>query len=115
MNNLQLTARLKIHEGKLEEFKELAKQALHAVKEKEAGALQYDFFFNPEQTECVVRERYADSNAVLAHLANVGSILGKALEMSDFSLEVYGEPSEELKSATASLNPKIYSFYQGLQ
>ena len=114
MNNIQLTARLKIHEGRLEEFKEIAKQALHAVSEKEPGALQYDFFFTPDESECVVRERYADSNALLAHLANVGPLLGKALEMSEFSLEVYGEPSEELRSATAALNPKIYSFYQGL-
>ena len=114
MNNLQITARLKIHDGRLQEFKDLAKQALHAVKEKETGALQYDFFFNADETECVVRERYADSNAVLAHLANVGPILGKALEMSEFSLEVFGDPSDQLRAATAALNPKVYSFYQGL-
>ena len=114
MNHLQVTARLKIHEGKLEQFKELATQARKAVKEKEPRALQYDWFFNAEQTECVVRESYADSNAVFEHLANVGALLGQILQVSDMSLEVFGNPSEELRTAIAPMNPKIYSYYQGL-
>ena len=114
MNQLQVTARLKIHEGKLDEFKQLAAQCLMTVKEMDQDTLQYDWFFNKEQTECVVRERYTDSNAIFAHLANLGELFGKILAVSDFSVEVFGEPSQELINATKNLNPKIYSFYQGL-
>ena len=114
MNQLQVTARLKIHEGKLDEFKQLAAQCLLTVKEMDKDTMQYDWFINKEQTECVVRERYADSNAIFAHLANLGDLFGKLLAVSDFSVEVFGEPSLELINATTSLNPKIYSFYQGL-
>jgi quinol monooxygenase YgiN len=114
MKNIQITAKLKIHDGKVEEFKKIAAQCVSAVKANETGALQYDWFFNSGETECVVRENYTDSNAVLAHMGNIGVLLGQLLTMSDFDLEVYGNMSEELKNATAGLNPKVYSFYQGL-
>ena len=114
MQNIQITAKFKIHSGKVEEFKKIAAQCVPAVKANETGALQYDWFFNPGETECVVRETYSDSNAVLAHMGNIGALLGQLLAMSDFDLEVFGNLSEELKNAAAGLNPKVYSFYQGL-
>lgn len=114
MNHLQVTARFKIHDGKLEEFKDMSVQCLTAVKEKDKHTLQYDWFINKEETECVVRERYEDSNAIFEHLGSLGDLFGKILQVSDFSLEIYGDPSQELINATANLNPKIFSFYQGL-
>ena len=89
---------------------------MYAVEknEKGKGALQYDWFFSPDNSVCIVRETYTDSNAVLAHMGNVGELLGQLLGMSDFELEIFGNPSEELLKAGAPLNPKVYSFYQGL-
>jgi quinol monooxygenase YgiN len=114
MNHLQVNARLKIHEGKLNEFKDLAAQCLVAVKEREPGALQYDWFFNDDNTEYVVRERYTDSSAVFAHLSNIGELLGKIQLIADVSFEVFGNPSQELRAAIAAMSPKIYSFCGGL-
>ena len=116
MKNIQITAKFKIHKGKLDEFKNIASACIVAVtkNEKGKGALQYVWFFSPDNSECVVRETYADSNAVLAHMGNVGELLGQLFGMSDFELEIYGNPSEELQNAAAGLNPKVYSFYQGL-
>ena len=114
MQNIQITAKFKIHSGKVEEFKKIAAQCVPTVKANEKGVLQYDWFFNPGETECVVRETYSDSNAVLAHMGNIGALLGQILAMSDLHLEIYGNMSEELKNAAAGLNPKVYSFYQGL-
>lgn len=114
MNNLQTNALFKIHAGKLNEFKALAAQAMDTVKAKDKNTLQYDWFFNDDQTECIVKERYTDSNAVFEHLANMGELFEKILKISDLSLEVYGNPSEELKKAIAAMNGKLYSFYQGL-
>jgi len=114
MKNVQLTTRLKIHDGELNDFKARAAPCLTAVKENEIGALQYDWFFNDDQSECVIRESYKDSDSVLAHLANVGVFLGKLFEVSDLSLEVFGTPSKELKTAIEAANPIIFPFYQGL-
>ena len=114
MKNIQLTAKFKIHTGKVDEFKRIAADCVTAVKKNEPGALQYDWFFSPDESECIVRENYADSNAVLAHMGNVGELLGQLLSMADFELEIFGNISEELKNAAAGLNPKVYSFYKGL-
>jgi quinol monooxygenase YgiN len=114
MSKLQVTAQFKIHAGKQDEFKELAAKCLTVVKDKDKDTLQYDWYFNADHTECVVRETYADSNAVFAHMTNLGELFGKILQISDMSLEVYGDPSEEVKKAIADMHGKIYSFYQGL-
>jgi quinol monooxygenase YgiN len=113
MDKLQIAARFQVHDGQLAEFKQVAAACLSVVKTKEPDFLQYEWFFNPAQTECVVRETYPDSNALLAHLGNLGDLFGKLLAISDFSAEVYGQPSEELLTATTGLDMKLYSFYQG--
>ena len=46
MDAIHVTACLAIHEGKLEEFKELAAQCVQLVRERDSGTLQYDWFFN---------------------------------------------------------------------
>ena len=42
MNELQSIARLKIHPGKLEEFKRLAAKCMESVRTRDTGTLQYD-------------------------------------------------------------------------
>jgi len=115
MGNIKLIARFLIHEGKEKEFKSIATQCLNIVSEKEKDTtLQYDWYFNSSGNECVVRETYTDSNAIFLHLGNLGDLLGQLLQIADFYPEIYGSPSEELLSAVKDMNPKIYSFYQGV-
>ena len=115
MKNIQITSRLKIHEGKLDAFKKLANECIVAVKEKEKNTLQYDWFFNEDQTECVVREKFKDSDAVMVHIGNVGDLVGQMIAISEYlTPEIYGNPSEEVLEAAAPLHPRIYSFYQGI-
>ncbi|HSH18985.1 MAG TPA: antibiotic biosynthesis monooxygenase [Draconibacterium sp.] len=116
MKEIQVTAKFKIHKGKVDEFKKVVTNIIDAVakNEKGKGALQYDWFFSPDDAECVAHETYTDSNAVMAHMGNAGELLGQLLAMSDFELEVYGNPSKELQNAAAGLNPKVYFFYKGL-
>ncbi len=112
MKAIQLTARAAIHEGKLEEFKLLAAQCMRTVREKDSGTQQYDWFLNEAQTECVVRETYRDSEAVLEHISNLGATLGAILKVGDWTFEVFGSPSSELVAAAAGINPKFYSPFQ---
>ena len=116
MSNIQLTAKLAIQDGKLEEFKNLASQCIALVKENEKGKTcsQYDWFFSADEKECHVRETYIDSNAVLAHMGNVGEKLGQLLQISSLSGEIYGDLSEEVESAITPLGIKTYSFYSGI-
>ena len=114
MSASQLTARAAIHEGKLEEFKSLAAQCMRKVREQDSGTLQYDWFLNQAQTECVVRETYRDSEAVLEHIANLGATFGAILKVCDWTFEVFGSPSPELVKAAADLSPKVYSPFQSM-
>jgi len=79
MTEVSAIARLKIHEGKLEEFKRLAALCVHSVRTKDSDTLQYDYFFNDDYTECVVFERYRDFAATREHLANIGDDITQAL------------------------------------
>ena len=74
MSELLGIARFKFHEGKLEEYKRLSAQAMEIVKTKDTGTLQYDTYFNDDQSECVVVERYKDSEAAMEHAANLADI-----------------------------------------
>ena len=48
MSELQGIARLKIHQGKLEEFKRLAAKCIESVRNRDTGTLQYDWFFSSD-------------------------------------------------------------------
>ena len=58
MSELLCIARLKIHHGKLDEFKHLAARCVELVRTKDTGTLQYELYFNSDNTECLVFERY---------------------------------------------------------
>jgi quinol monooxygenase YgiN len=113
MDEIQVTARLAIHDGKFENFKDVARTCLVSVREKDTGTLQYDWFLNEDQAVCTVRERYQDSDAVLQHVANLGDTLGELLAVSVLSLEVYGAPSSELLNALEGMDVSVHSFLQG--
>jgi quinol monooxygenase YgiN len=108
MHQLQVTARLAIHDGKLDEFKQLAAKCLESVRTKDSGTLQYDWCLSGDQTECVVRDTYRDSAAVLEHLGNLGETLGALLALCDFDLDLYGSPSPELVEATAGFKARVF-------
>jgi quinol monooxygenase YgiN len=114
MEQLQVTATFpNIAAGNLAEFKEAAARALEMTR-GEATTLQYDWFFSEDETTCVVRETYADSNAVLSHVANMGELIGKLGELGGgLEIEVFGDPSAELLEAAAVFKPTVYRYFQG--
>lgn len=114
MSKLQISARFKIHPGKVDAFKATAKACLACVREKEKDALQYDWFFNQDETECVVRETYADSDALLAHIGGLGELMGDLLASADLFVELYGKPSEALVQATEGMAIEVFDSYQSL-
>ncbi len=114
MNELQTTVRFRIHDGKLDEFRSLAAQCMDIVRTKDTGTLQYDWFLSADGKECVLRERYQDSAAVLEHAMNLGDLTGKIVGVSDPELEFFGAPSADLLAALAMLQPRVYSAFQSI-
>ena len=116
MTELLGIARFKIHEGKLGEFKRLSAQAMEIVRTKEPGTLQYDTYFNDTQSECVVIERYRDSEAALEHAANLGDLSAAVLAtVSVVHGEILGEPSAELRANLADSEvPQLFTPYESM-
>ena len=97
MSELWGIARFKFHEGQLEEFKRLSAQAMELVRANEPGTLQYDIYFNDDQSECVVLERYRDSGAAIEHASNLGALFEAVLATVTVAHgELLGEPLSRL-------------------
>lgn len=108
MNELQATARFRIHSGEIEEFKDQAAQCMATVRTRDTGILQYDWFLNAAGTECVVRKWWRDSAEVLEHVANLGDLTGRFLAITTPDVEITGAPTDELLQAVAALRPRAY-------
>src|SRR6185295_4705510 len=63
MDEIKGIARVKFHPGKVEEWKRLTEEAMHIVRTKDRGTLQYEIFFNEDESEAIVFERYRDADA----------------------------------------------------
>ena len=111
MSELQGIARFKFHEGKLEEFKRLSAQAMEIVRTEDTGTLQYDIYFNDDQSECIVIERYRDSEALIEHAANLGDLSEAILATGFVSGELLGEPSAELRAKMADNVVRLFTPY----
>ena len=114
MEQLQLTVTFpKIAPDSLDEFKRIAGEGLKVAAD-ESGNLQYDWFFNADETACVVRETYENSDAVLTHLGRVADILGPVVQLGGgIEIEIFGDPSAQLLQALEAFNPTCYSYFQG--
>jgi len=105
----------KIHDGKVEAFKALCEQFVEKTGQ-EPKCLYYGFSFDGDQAHC--REGYQDAEGLLAHLDNVGAILGEALKIADITrLEVHGPETEvaKLRQPLAELNPQFFVLEYGFR
>ena len=114
MSELQGTGRFKFHEGELEKFKCLAAQCMEIVRAKDTGTLQYDIYFNDDQSECIVLERYRDSEALIEHAGHLGDLGQAILATGWVSGELLGEPSAELKAMMAGSGVRLFTPYQSM-
>jgi quinol monooxygenase YgiN len=108
-NELQGIARYKIHEGKLEEFKRLSAQCMEIVRTKDTGTLQYEIYFSDDQSECIVLERYRDSDALVEHLEHIGDLMEAIVATGSVSGELLGEPSTELRANLADSPVRLFT------
>ncbi len=114
MSKLRFIFRLKIHAGRLDEFKAVATRLLAMVQEKGRSTLEYEWFLNGDQTECIVLETFANSEALLEHADRVAEQARRLFALCDMQdLWLCGEPSPEVLQRAASFGPKVYSLLQG--
>lgn len=104
----------KVHPGKLDAAKALLPAFVEKTK-SEPARLYYEFTISGDVVFC--REAYTDAAGALAHLDNVGSLLGEMLKLSDLiRLELHGPAAEleKLKEPLAALHPAWFAFECGV-
>jgi quinol monooxygenase YgiN len=114
VSELQGIARFKFHEGKLEEFKRLSARAMEIARIRDTGTLQFEISFNDDQSECIVLERYRDSEALIEHGAHLGELAGAILATGSVTSACLGEPSAELRALLAGSPVQLFTPYLSL-
>ena len=117
----EVTARLKIHEGELDGFKQQAAEVMRQAKAKDTKTLRYDWFISDDGAECEVREGYADADGLLEHSDHVGEARAELFRdfAYDHDMTIYGEPSPALAGLMEKLAGHVefhrFALLQGLE
>ncbi len=115
MGELQGIARFRFHEGRVEEFKRLSALCLEVVRAEDTGTLQYDTFFNADESECIVLERFRDSQALIEHGENLAHLTEAIFATAEVHGELLGDPSPELRANFAEGGPvQLFTLFQAL-
>ena len=113
-NPFILIARIRVKEGKVEEYLKIAKEADDAVNASEPDMLIHTFDQDPtDPLEFTWSEVYRTSEAMVHHIYNppVVAYVEKHQEIADkFEIEVYGNISDETIKAIKDLNVPFKHF-----
>ena len=107
MDVMKGIAWVKIHPGKLGEWKRLTEQTIEIVRTSDPGTLQYEVFFNDE-SEAIVFERYRDADSALEHFANISHLMEPLMATATFSGEVLGTPNETMRAQLGDGGPTLF-------
>ena len=114
MGELQGIVRFTFHAGMVEEFKRLSAECLEIVRAKDAGTLQYDTYFNDDESECIVLERFRDSAALILHGQNMAPLMESIMATGTVSGELLGDLSEAIRAQMADSPVGLFTLYQAL-
>ena len=117
---LEVSAMMKVREGKLQGFKKQAAEIIRLAKDKDTKTLRYDWFLSKDETECEVREAYASSEGLIEHRMHIVEALKKLFSeyAEGHAVRIYGEPSPQLREMLDTLKDvdiKRYSFFKGFE
>jgi quinol monooxygenase YgiN len=113
-SELQSIVRFRFHPGKLDEFKRLSTVCMEIVRTKDVGTLQYDTYFNADESESIVLERFRDSDALILHSENMVPFMESIMATGTVSGELLGDLSEELRAQMEGSPVGLFTLYQRL-
>ena len=114
MGELQGIARIRFHEGMVDEFKRLTAQCMEIARTQDTGTLQYEVYLNRDESECVVLERYRDSEALIEHAAHIGALTESIAATGAVSGALLGEPSQELRRIMADGSVGLFDLFDAM-
>jgi quinol monooxygenase YgiN len=114
MGELQGIVRFTFHPGAVEEFKRISAECLEVVKAKDVGTLQYDTYFNADESQAIVLERFRDSDALILHSQNMAPFMESIMATASVSGELLGDLSDDLRTLMDGSPVGLFSLYQSL-
>jgi quinol monooxygenase YgiN len=94
-------------------FEEVAARMVELTRQ-ETGMLRYEYYLDATGTTCVVREEFVDSDAILAHIANVSEVVPELVELGGgISAQVFGTMNDETAKAMSAFGAVVYSYLDG--
>ena len=97
----------KIKEGRLEDYKQFARELMEHVKAKEPQLIAFNMYFNEDETEMTSIQVHPDTASMDFHLQVLAKVIGEDMiewiDRADFlapkQFEIYGIPSAKLLEA----------------
>ena len=114
MTELIGIVRFKFHEGRVEEFKRLSAQCMEIVRTQDTGTLQYDTYFNDDQSTAVVIERYRDSDALIQHGEHIAPFMEPIMATATVEGELLGDLSPALRAKMTGDQPQLFTLYASM-
>lgn len=111
---VQYTSEFTLPEGKTEEFKRILHSIIESVEKNEPDLNAYQVYLNPEQNKAFIVEWFRNSEAILTHLGNVGSLFPELLAIAPIvRFEVFGDLTKEAEDALRAIGAKIFKYHEG--
>ena len=101
----------KIKEGRLEDYKQFAKELMEHFKTKEPQLIAFNMYFNEDETEMTSIQVHPDAASMDFHMQVLAKVIGEDMiewmDRADFlepkHIEIYGTPSANLLEADQPL------------
>jgi hypothetical protein len=84
---------------------------MEIARTKDTGTLQYAIYLNDDQSQCIVLERYRDSEALIEHATHLGDLTEAILATGSVSGELLGEPNAELRAKMTDGVVRLFTPY----
>ena len=104
---------LELNPERAADFKVLMSEMV-ALAETQPGTLVYEWYFNEDNSRCIINERYRDSAALIDHMTASGGYAERFLAAATISrLTILGDVDSASRTALAGLEPSYLSIGEG--
>ncbi len=80
---------------------------MEIVRTRDTGTLQYEIFFNQDESEAMTFERYRDVDAAIEHFAHISHLMEPLMATASVTGEVLGKPSPKMQLGEGG--PKLFT------
>ena len=115
MAAVKFTIELTVEHNRVDSFKKLAREMSTLVRKNEPETIQCQWFFHEGDDKWYLTETFANSDAFLKHMEDIGPKLEEILEIAEVSrFEVFGELSHSAKAVIAGFGVKYFTLWDGV-